>query len=114
MITPIHPEINVPLAGEDGNAFSILARVRRVMRRAGLPEYEWEAFHEEATSGDYDNLLRTVMLWFAVDDIPTMRTVAERMEYDYEDGEECNPNACYECDNPYAVGGCPECGAGHP
>jgi hypothetical protein len=26
-----------------------------------------EAFREQATSGDYDNLLRTVMSWFSVD-----------------------------------------------
>lgn len=68
MTTPIHPKINIPLVGEDGNAFAILARVKRTMRRAGLSDSEWDAFHEEATSGDYDNLLRTVMLWFSVDD----------------------------------------------
>lgn len=119
MITPIHPNINVPLAGEDGNAFSILARVRRIMRRAGLPDCEWDAFHEEATAGDYDNLLRTVMLWFAVDDVPTMRTIAERMEYDYDDVvdatlpcDECGvpvdadihaeeSGMCVECSNDY-------------
>lgn len=61
-----HPEINVPLVGEDGNAFSILGRVKRIMRRAGI-EDEWEEFHTEATSGDYDHLLMTVMTWFAVD-----------------------------------------------
>lgn len=66
-MTPIHPEINIRMAGEDGNAFAILARVKRMMRRAGLPESEWDAFHEEATSGNYDNLLMTVMLWFSVD-----------------------------------------------
>jgi hypothetical protein len=53
--------------GEDGNAFAILARVRRIMRQHGLSASEWDAFHEEATAGDYDNLLRTVMLWFATD-----------------------------------------------
>jgi hypothetical protein len=65
--------------GEDGNAFAILARVRRIMRNAGLSASEWDAFHEEATAGDYDNLLRTVMLWFAVD---------ENLSEDYEDDYE--------------------------
>jgi hypothetical protein len=65
---PKHKYINVPLVGEDGNAFSILGRVKRIMRRAGLEDSEWEEFHKEATSGDYDNLLRTVMFWFAVDE----------------------------------------------
>jgi hypothetical protein len=59
-----HPEIYVPLVGEDGNAFSILARCRRAMRRAGLPESEWEEFHKEATSGHYEHLLVTVCNWF--------------------------------------------------
>lgn len=66
-MTPIHPHINIPMVGEDGNAFSILGRVKRIMRRAGLQDSEWEAFYQEATSGDYDNLLRTVMCWFSVD-----------------------------------------------
>lgn len=71
-----YPTINIPLVGEDGNAFSILGRVKRIMRRAGLPDTEWEAFHAEATSGNYDNLLLTVMKWFSVD---------EQLDDDYED-----------------------------
>lgn len=65
-MTPKHPEINVPMVGEDGNAFSILGRVKRIMRRAGI-EDQWDLFYAEATSGDYDQLLRTVMAWFAID-----------------------------------------------
>lgn len=71
-----YPDINIPLVGEDGNAFAILARVKRIMRRADLPDSEWEAFHAEATSGNYDNLLITVMKWFSVD---------ENLDEDYED-----------------------------
>lgn len=67
MTTPIHPHINIPMVGEDGNAYAILARVKRIMRRAGLEDSEWDKFLKEATCGDYDNLLRTVMLWFSVD-----------------------------------------------
>ena len=66
MTTTKYPDINIPLVGEDGNAFSILGRVSRAMRQNDLAG-EWEAFHAEATSGDYDNLLRTVMTWFSVD-----------------------------------------------
>lgn len=71
-----YPKINVPMVGEDGNAFAILGRVKRIMRRAGLPDSEWEAFHAEATSGDYDNVLMTVMKWFEVD---------ADLDEDYED-----------------------------
>lgn len=62
-MTPKHPQITIPLVGEDGNAFSILGRVQRIMRRNGI-DSEWDAFYSEATSGDYDHLLRTVMRWF--------------------------------------------------
>lgn len=72
-----YPDINIPLVGEDGNAFSILGRVQRVMKRNGLAD-KVEEFRTEATSGDYDNLLRTVMAWFAVD---------THLDDDYEDAE---------------------------
>jgi hypothetical protein len=54
------------LVGEDGNAFSILGRARQALRLAGRSD-EWEAFAAEATSGDYDRLLATVMDWFEVE-----------------------------------------------
>ena len=58
-----HPDINVPLVGQDGNAFAIMGRVRSAMKRAKLPAEEVEAFTKEATAGDYDHLLQTVMSW---------------------------------------------------
>lgn len=61
-----YPDINIPLIGEDGNAFSILGRVSRSMRQNGLAD-EWKVFESEATAGDYDHLLRTVMEWFSVE-----------------------------------------------
>ena len=54
------------LVGEDGNAFAILARAKRALRGAGR-EDEIQDFVHEATSGDYDHLLRVVMQWFEVD-----------------------------------------------
>ena len=54
------------LVGEDGNAFSILARAQRALSRAGRGS-EWDAFLKEATSGDYDHLLQTCMAWFEVE-----------------------------------------------
>jgi hypothetical protein len=61
-----HPEVEVQLVGGDGNAFAILGRVRREMRRAGVPKSEIDEFVNEATSGDYDHLLRTCMEWVNV------------------------------------------------
>jgi hypothetical protein len=54
------------LVGEDGNAFSILARARRALQDAGRGD-EWAAFQAEATSGGYDHLLVTAMRWFEVE-----------------------------------------------
>ena len=65
--TPKYPEVNIPLIGEDGNAYAILGRVSRAMKRAGIHESEWDDFYAQATSGDYDNLLVTVMTWFSTD-----------------------------------------------
>jgi hypothetical protein len=61
------PEVHVRLSGEDGNAFSILSRVQREMRRAGIPEEVIEQFIDEATSGDYDHLVATCMRWVDVE-----------------------------------------------
>ena len=67
-ITVKYPHINIPLVGQDGNAYAILARVKRIMRRADLPDSEWDLFLTEATSSNYDHLLLTVMSWFSVDE----------------------------------------------
>ena len=60
-----YPEITIALVDEDGNAFSILARVHRKMRALGLSD-EYQEFRKEATAGDYNHFLRTVMAWFEV------------------------------------------------
>ena len=61
MSAPTYPHIAVSLIGADGNAFAIIGNVIRELRRAGISSDEIAAFQTEATSGDYDHLLRTVM-----------------------------------------------------
>ncbi len=63
----LYPNIEVSLVGEDGNAFAILGRVRKAMRRGNVPANEITKFHDEATSGDYDHLLRTCLKYVTVD-----------------------------------------------
>lgn len=58
---PKFPHIEVELVGHDGNAFAILGSVQRAMRRGGVSDADVKAFMDEATSGDYDHLLRTCM-----------------------------------------------------
>jgi hypothetical protein len=66
-MTPKHPNVVVQLTGHDGNAFNILGRVTRAMKAAGIPAEDREAFTQEATSGDYNNLLATAMRWVVVE-----------------------------------------------
>ncbi len=51
----------VTLVGTDGNAFSILGRVQKALRNAGADEEYIQKYQDEATSGDYDNLLVVTM-----------------------------------------------------
>lgn len=51
----------------NGNAFNILGICTSEMRKHKLPKSEIDAFFKEATSGNYDDLLCTVMKWFNVE-----------------------------------------------
>lgn len=57
---PKYSDVTVKLTGEDGNAFVIIGRVRRALKRSGYPEAADE-FTAEAQKGDYDALLRLAM-----------------------------------------------------
>ena len=63
-----HPDIRVSLVGEDGNAFAILGRVQNALRDSGCEPEEVRLFVDEATAGDYDHLLATVMAWVSIDE----------------------------------------------
>ena len=58
--------IKVCLIGKDGNASFIIGTVKRALLKAGMHE-EASEFVKEATSGDYDNLLRVVMEYVDVE-----------------------------------------------
>ena len=47
----------VKLVGHDGNAFSIMGRVKQALKRAGADTEYIDEYLSEATSGDYDHLL---------------------------------------------------------
>lgn len=48
----------VKLTEHDGNAFAILARVRKALRENGMVDKVGK-FTREATSGNYDHLIQT-------------------------------------------------------
>jgi len=63
---PKYPDVEVQLTGEDGNAFFIIGRVGKAMRRAGIANDEIEAFRKEAMSGDYNGVLQAAMKYVNV------------------------------------------------
>ena len=55
------PELE--LSGVDGNAFMLLGKARKVALKNNM---DWEKINAEATAGDYDHLLQTLMQYFDV------------------------------------------------
>lgn len=55
----------VQLTGADGNAFSIIGRVRRAILKSNRPDLA-KAFMEEAMAGDYDHVLQTCLQYVTV------------------------------------------------
>jgi hypothetical protein len=51
------------IIGTDGNAFSLLGKAQRVARENKM---DWPPILKEATSGDYNHLLGTLMKYFDV------------------------------------------------
>ena len=63
---PKYPDIEVELSGQDGNAFMIIGRVQRALRNAGVDKEEITRYVNEATSGDYDNVIQTTARWVEI------------------------------------------------
>lgn len=62
-----NPEIKLPppvknqLVGQDGNAFALMGTWQRKAKKAGWTNSECAVVTEQCMSGDYDNLLNTLM-----------------------------------------------------
>lgn len=93
-MTVKYPQVKIKLIGEDGNAFSILARTKQALRRAGVSNDEQVAYTSEATAGDYDHLLMTTMRWVSCDT---------------EDETETDCQSCGFSTDIYADGMCEDC-----
>lgn len=61
-----YPQVEVQLSGNDGNAYAVMGAVQRELALAGASREELSRYITEATSGDYDNLLRVTMSWVEV------------------------------------------------
>jgi len=58
---------HVKLAGQDGNAFAIMRRVRDAMRKVGWTKAEINEATDDMMSGDYSNLVQTACDYCEVD-----------------------------------------------
>ena len=57
------PKFDVEVTPPDGNAFGIIGATMKALRKEGASQEEISQYQSEATSGDYDNLLRVTMDW---------------------------------------------------
>ena len=63
-----YPKIVVQLAleGLGGNAYAVMGKVAKAMKRAGVPREEVEAYYAESTGGSYEDLLAMAERWVTV------------------------------------------------
>lgn len=65
-MTPKYDNVTVTLAGQDGNAFAVMAKVSSALRKEGVSEDDVQQYISESMLGDYDNLIVTAMKWVNV------------------------------------------------
>lgn len=61
MTQVVDKKVNMTLVGQDGNAFFLMAAFSKEAKRQGWTQDEVSRVLDKATSGDYDNLLCTLM-----------------------------------------------------
>lgn len=85
-----YPNIAVDLIGKDGNAFAILGAVKNALRKNNVPQAEISKFFADATTGDYNHLLQTVMQWVSIKEIVCPDCLGDGFLEDLEGNEiEC-------------------------
>ena len=58
--------VSIDFDGPDGNAFAIMAIVKRGLQKAGASKEEITQYTMDSMSGDYDNLVATARKWVVV------------------------------------------------
>lgn len=94
---PCFKHVVVNLRGMNGNAMVIVGNVKLALKRAGASQLDLALFVGEALSGNYENVLATVVKWVTVtDEVPKptddawgamMKIVTERHSQE-DDAEE--------------------------
>jgi len=66
MIEPILKPV-VELIGQDGNAFFIIGKASKALRKAGADKEYVNKYRNDAMSGDYNHVLSTTMEYCEVE-----------------------------------------------
>jgi len=61
------PRPEVQLVGHDGNAYAIMGRVAKALKRVGCSKEHVESYYEDSKSGDYNHLLRVACEYAVVE-----------------------------------------------
>lgn len=75
----INKKVKLDLIGLDGNAFALMGAFQKQARKEGWSAEEIKSVIDQCTSGDYDNLLSTLMYYCESED--------EFNDYDWYDNE---------------------------
>lgn len=62
-----YPDVTVQLSGMDGNAFAIMGRVTKALRRAGVSQKELDLYVSQSMAMAYNELVQTAMRWVNVE-----------------------------------------------
>lgn len=60
-------KLKLKIVGTDGDAFALLGRASQVMKKERWPKEKRDEILEEATAGDYNHLLQTLLKHFEVE-----------------------------------------------
>ena len=87
MSEDILKKVKLELVGLDGNAFSLMGAWKQAARRQGWTSEECKVVTDKCMSGDYSNLLCTLM------------NVSEEPENNEEDDDKADNYYCLDCHN---------------
>lgn len=80
---------NYTLVGVDGNAYAVMAYVRRAMKECGRNKSEIDAYINDATSSNYDNLIAVSMDMLDILNDECMDNDEDELDYpSYEEVDE--------------------------
>ena len=83
----IHLDKKLDMSGPEGNAFFILGQVNSWLKQCGVSSNDMNTFREEATSGDYEHLKKTVTDATGVTFFDSFEYDDEEYNEEYEDDE---------------------------